>query len=79
MLRCPHRLGIRLPAMVAPIVNVDGELTGVHNTYLRADGIGKHPFSDKSMQRECCGVVRGGAIRLAENDPQPPADRWRRD
>jgi hypothetical protein len=31
--RYRHRLGIRLPAMVTPVVNIAGELTGVHATF----------------------------------------------
>jgi hypothetical protein len=65
---CPHRLGVCLPAMVAPVVNVAGELSAVHCTYLRRDGSGKADLG-KEFQRECRGVVRGGSIRLAEYDP----------
>jgi putative DNA primase/helicase len=64
----PHRLGARLPAILAPIVNAVGELTGVHLTYLRQDGGGKADLP-KEFQRECRGVIRGGAIRLAEPAP----------
>ena len=64
----PHRLGARLPAMLAPVVNVYGEQTGVHMTYLRPDGGGKADLP-KEFQRECRGVIHGGAIRLAEHDP----------
>src|SRR6516164_6545559 len=66
--QAPHRLGIRLPAMLAPIVNVDGEQIGLHMTYLRCDGAGKAALP-KEYQRECRGVIHGGAIRLAEHDP----------
>jgi phage/plasmid primase-like uncharacterized protein len=66
--RCPHRLGVCLPAMVAPVVNVNGELRAVHCTYLRRDGSGKADLG-KEFQRECRGVIRGGAIRLAVHDP----------
>ena len=54
--------------MLAPVVNVSGEQTGVHMTYLRPDGGGKADLP-KEYQRECRGVIRGGAIRLAEHDP----------
>jgi hypothetical protein len=57
----PHRLGARLPAMLAPIVNVMGEQTGVHITYLRGDGGGKADLP-KIFQRETRGVIHGGAI-----------------
>lgn len=66
--QAPHRLGVRLPAMAAPVVNATGEQTGVHLTYLRRDGGGKADLP-KEYQRECRGVIRGGAIRLAEHDP----------
>ena len=64
----PHRLGVRLPAMLAPVSNVTGEQTGLHMTYLRCGGDGKAALP-KEYQRECRGVIRGGAIRLAEHDP----------
>jgi hypothetical protein len=70
-LRCgeaPHRLGARFPAMVAPVVGVDGVLTGIHSTFLRSDGSGKADL-DPEFQRETRGVIRGGSIRLAEYDP----------
>jgi putative DNA primase/helicase len=66
--RAPHRLGARLPAMLAPVLDVSGEQTGLHATYLRCDGGGKADLP-KEYQRECRGVIRGGAIRLAEHDP----------
>jgi len=64
----PHRLGARLPAMLAPIVNVDGEQIGVHLTYLRHDGGGKADLP-KQYQRECRGLIHGGAIRLVPFEP----------
>ena len=64
----PHRLGARFPAMLAPVVNADGEQTGAHMTYLRRDGGGKADLP-KEFQRECRGVIHGGAIRLVEHDP----------
>jgi Toprim domain len=66
--QAPHRLGARLPAMLAPVVNVTGEQIGVHLTYLRCGGAGKATLP-KEYQRECRGVIHGGAIRLAEHDP----------
>jgi hypothetical protein len=65
--QAPHRLGARLPAILAPVVNVTGEQTGLHMTFLRPDGAGKANLP-KEFQRECRGVIRGGAIRLAEHD-----------
>ena len=66
--QAPHRLGARLPAMLAPVVNTAGEQIGVHLTYLRRDGGGKAALP-KEYQRECRGVIHGGAIRLAEHNP----------
>jgi hypothetical protein len=68
-LHCPHRLGARLPAMLAPVVDVGGELSAVHCTYLRADGSGKADLGDPELQRETRGKVRGGVVRLAVHDP----------
>jgi hypothetical protein len=64
----PHRLGARLPAMLAPIVDVDGEQIGTHLTYLRRDGCGKANLP-KVFQRETHGALVGGAIRLIPFDP----------
>jgi hypothetical protein len=64
----PHRLGAHLPAILAPVVDVNGEQIGVHMTYLRLDGGGKADLP-KDLQRECRGAIRGGAIRLCEHDP----------
>jgi putative DNA primase/helicase len=66
--QAPHRLGARVPAMLAPIVDVDGEQIGVHLTYLRRDGSGKAELT-KEYQRECRGVIHGGAIRLIPFEP----------
>jgi putative DNA primase/helicase len=67
--QAPHRLGARLPAMLAPVVNVTGEQIGVHLTYLRRGGAGKATLP-KEYQRECRGVIHGGAIRLMPFDPK---------
>jgi hypothetical protein len=61
---CPHRNGLYYPAMIAPIVNVVGEQIAVHKTFLRADGRGKADLP-KTEQRETCGPMKGGAVRLA--------------
>jgi hypothetical protein len=66
---CPHRLGGMYPAIAAPVVDVNGAQTGVHMTYLCADGTGKADFPNRDFQRECRGVVRGGSIRLTAHDP----------
>jgi putative DNA primase/helicase len=69
--QAPHRLGIRLPAMLAPVSDVHGEQTGVHMTFLRPDSSGKADLS-KEHQRQTNGVIRGGTIRLAAHDPERP-------
>ena len=64
----PHRTGVRLPAMLAPIVGVDGAFLGVHMTYLRGDGRGKADLP-KELQRETRGALKSGTIRLMPLDP----------
>jgi putative DNA primase/helicase len=66
--QAPHRLGTRLPAMLAPIVDIGGEQIGVHMTYLRRDSGGKAALA-KEHQRECRGALAGGVIRLIPFDP----------
>jgi phage/plasmid primase-like uncharacterized protein len=60
----PHRNRGYFPALVAPVVGVTGHLIGVHKTFLRPDGSGKADLPAEE-QRECCGPVGGGAVRLA--------------
>jgi putative DNA primase/helicase len=66
---CPHRSGGMRPAMAAAVLDIEGNQVGVHMTYLRADGAGKADLPHRDWQRECRGVVRGGAIRLAPHNP----------
>jgi hypothetical protein len=66
---CPHRSDPGYdrdyyPAMVAPVVDVTGRLIGVHKTFLKLDGTGKADLP-KRLQRETCGPIGGGAVRLA--------------
>jgi hypothetical protein len=65
---CPHRNGHYYPAMVAAVVGVTGHLIGIHKTFLRRDGSGKADLPSEE-QRECCGPIGGGAVRLAEIQP----------
>jgi putative DNA primase/helicase len=51
-----------LPAMVAAIVDVAGELIGVHRTFLRPDGTGK---AEVEPCKAMLGRAAGGAVRLA--------------
>jgi phage/plasmid primase-like uncharacterized protein len=64
---CKHPSGIYLPAMVAKVVNADGELIAVHRTFLRADGSGK---ANIKPDKAALAPIRGGAVRLT-----PPAER----
>jgi putative DNA primase/helicase len=52
--------------MIARIDSIDGELVGVHRTYLRADASGK---ADIEPAKAMLGCAKGGAVRLA-----PPAE-----
>lgn len=51
------------PAMVAGVQGLDGRLTGIHRTYLRADGLGKALVDPARMM---LGKCAGGAVRLAK-------------
>jgi phage/plasmid primase-like uncharacterized protein len=68
---CRHRNGSYYPAMVAPIVNVAGEQIAIHETFLLPDGSGKAALP-KQQQRETCGPMKGGAVRLAQRRPDVP-------
>jgi hypothetical protein len=48
--------------MLGRIDNVDGELIGIHRTYLRPDGSGKAAVEPAKAMLGC---VAGGAVRLA--------------
>jgi phage/plasmid primase-like uncharacterized protein len=65
---CPHRNGGYFPAMVAPIVDVTGVQVGIHKTFLTPDGRCKADLP-KDERRETCGILKGGAVRLAEHCP----------
>ena len=60
---CRHPSGRTLPAMLARINAVDGELIGIHRTYLRPDDWGK---ADIEPAKAMLGRAAGGAVRLAE-------------
>ncbi len=68
-----HRgAGRGLPAMVACMQAADGEVVGVHRTYLRPDGRGK---ADVPGAKLMLGPCFGAAIRLIEPDaPGTPGD-----
>jgi phage/plasmid primase-like uncharacterized protein len=62
--RCGHPTGIYLSAMIGRIDNVDGELIGVHRTFL--DGPRKAGIDP---QKAMLGRAMGGAVRLAPASP----------
>jgi hypothetical protein len=57
---------LHLPAMVAPVQNVAGNIVGAHRTYLAQDGRRKASVSDNKMM---IGHCAGGAVRLAATAP----------
>jgi phage/plasmid primase-like uncharacterized protein len=61
---CKHPSGVYLPAMIAKVVNVDGEFVAVHRTYLLPDGSGKAAVP-KEQQKASLGPVAGGSVHLA--------------
>lgn len=55
------------PAMLAPVVDVAGELVGFHRTFLAADGSTKAAVEPNRMMLGRCA---GGAVRLADATPE---------
>lgn len=56
---CPRGRDERLPAMVATMRNpVTNEITGIHRTYLRPDGLGKVEHGQPKMMLGVAGVVK---------------------
>jgi hypothetical protein len=53
--------GLDLPCMVAAVSDSEGRISGLHRTYLRADGMGKASVSDAKMMLGSCA---SGAVRL---------------
>jgi Toprim domain len=51
------------PALIAAITDTDGQLTGVHRTWLATDGSDKAPVEN---QRRAMGAVLGHAIRFGQ-------------
>jgi Toprim domain len=51
------------PAMCTAISGPEGDVTGVHITWLAAGGLGKAPVDPAKKMR---GVAKGGAIRLSK-------------
>lgn len=50
------------PAMVAAIRQMDGTITGLHATFLLADGAAKAPLANPKLM---LGTKQGGAVRLS--------------
>jgi Toprim domain len=50
-----------LPALIARVTNLNGRITGVHRTWLRADGGGK---ADLPEPRKALGELRGHGVRF---------------
>jgi phage/plasmid primase-like uncharacterized protein len=48
--------------MIARVDNIDGELIGIHRTFLRPDGSGK---ANVEPQKAMLGCAVGGSVRLA--------------
>jgi putative DNA primase/helicase len=55
------------PAMVAPIVDVHGQLVGLHRTFLALDGSSKAAVKPTKMMLGRCS---GGSVRLADASPE---------
>lgn len=53
----------RLPAMVAAITDLDGQLTGVHRTWLAPGGAGK---ADLDTPRRAMGALLGHGVRFGQ-------------
>ena len=57
--------------MLAPITNIDGDIVGLHKTFLRSDGSDKADLP-KALQRDTRGIATGGAVRLMAPRPGMP-------
>jgi phage/plasmid primase-like uncharacterized protein len=66
---CRHPSAGYLPAMVARIDSADGELIGIHRTFLRPDGSGK---ADIEPAKAMLGRAAGAAVHLGELQPDKP-------
>ncbi len=63
---CSHPSGKRLPAMVALIWDGDGNICGVHRTYISPDGT----KADIRPGKASLGSVAGGAVRISPAEPE---------
>ena len=55
-----------LPALLAAVTDLDGHLTGLHRTWLAADG---HAKADVSYPRRAMGHLLGNAVRFGKIGP----------
>jgi phage/plasmid primase-like uncharacterized protein len=62
-----HPSGVSLPAMVAAIDDLGGEIVGIHRTFLKRDGTGKAAVEPNKM---ALGKLGGGAVRLTAGAPE---------
>jgi putative DNA primase/helicase len=60
--------GLRFPAIIALVVDMLGEPVAIHRTFLASDGRDKAPVP-RHQQKMALGRLRGGAVRLAEPEP----------
>ncbi|ABD89104.1 DUF7146 domain-containing protein [Rhodopseudomonas palustris] len=68
--RCYYRPGTHAPtetwpAMIAAVTDLDGEITGVHRTWLDPSGLGKAPID---TPRRAMGDLLGNAVRFGVAD-----------
>jgi hypothetical protein len=62
-----HKSGVWLPAMVAAIDDLGGEMVGIHRSFLKPDGTGKAAVEPNKMM---LGRLSGGAVRLTAGAPE---------
>lgn len=53
------------PALIAKVESLNGELIGIHKTYLNGDGLKAPVVTPKKIMSVHPGATKGGAIRLA--------------
>lgn len=59
--------GVYLPSMVAAIEEADGDIVGVHRTFLKPDGSGK---AEVKPNKKALGRERGCAVHLTVGAPE---------
>lgn len=61
----------KFACMVARIIK-EGELVGIHRTFLDPDGPGKAPVMKPKLSKKCADTMSGGSIRLFEPEADKP-------